>query len=189
MAWYMSGNWIVWFAPNQTIPFGCKNTVYCTFCNKPGYNQIKVGQSQRELKQRCLEDKTSVRTYTKRVVGEHFNEPGHSIYNREVAAIEFLFDRGWTIIEKRESMWIEAEYKGLTKKQCIYLRGLSLKYRTLNIISICASIYLSPDAVIVSITNIVLPNYRYFSPSQQSFCSWNLFSNSSLIFCSDIFTT
>ena len=42
--------------------------------------------------------------------------------------------------------------------------------------------YLSPDDVIVIITKyIVLPNYGYFLPSQQSFCSWNLFWNSSPI--------
>ena len=54
------------------------------------------------------------------MVGQHFNEPGHSIYNMEVAAIEKVFDRGKKIIEKRECMWIEnleAEYKGLNKKQ------------------------------------------------------------------------
>ena len=46
-------------------------------------------------------------------------QPGHSIYNMEVAAIEKVFDRGRKIIEKRESIWIEnlkAEYKGLNKK-------------------------------------------------------------------------
>jgi hypothetical protein len=48
------------------------------------------------------------------------DEPGYSIYNMEVAAIEKVFDRGKKIIEKIESMWmenLEAEYKGLNKKQ------------------------------------------------------------------------
>ena len=105
---------------NASVDCNSKNTVYCIFCNKPGCNQIYVGQSQRELKQRFSEHKTSVRTHAKKVVGQHFNEPGHSIYNMEVAAIEKVFDRGKKIIEKRESMWIEnleAEYKGLNKKQ------------------------------------------------------------------------
>ena len=55
----------------------------------------------------------------KKVVGQHFNELGLSIYNMEVAAIEKVFDRGRKIIEKRESMRIEnleAEYKGLNQK-------------------------------------------------------------------------
>ena len=63
--------------------------------------------------------KTSVRTNVKKVVGQHFNEPGHSIFNMEVAALEKVFDRGKQIIEKRESMWIEileAEFKGLNQK-------------------------------------------------------------------------
>ena len=61
--------------------------------------------------------RTSVRT--KKVVGQHFNEPGHSIFNMEVAALEKVFDRGKQIIKKRESMWIEtleAEFKGLNQK-------------------------------------------------------------------------
>ena len=41
------------------------------------------------------------------MVAQHFNEPGHSIYNMEVAAIVKVFDRGRTVIEKRERMWIE----------------------------------------------------------------------------------
>ena len=34
-----------------------------------------------------------MRTHAKKVVGQHFNEPGHSIFNMEVAAIEKVFDR------------------------------------------------------------------------------------------------
>ena len=55
----------------------------------------------------------------RKAAGQHFNEPGYSIYNMEVAAIEKVFDRGRKIIEKRESMRIEnleAEYKGLNQK-------------------------------------------------------------------------
>ena len=54
------------------------------------------------------------------MVGHYFNEPGHSIYNMVVAAVEQVFYQGRKIIEKRESMWIEnleAEYRGLNKKQ------------------------------------------------------------------------
>ena len=97
-----------------------KNTVYCIFCNKAGCKKIYVGQSQRELKQRFSEHKTSVRTKAKKVVGLHFNEPGHSLHNMEIAVIEKVFDRGRPTIEKRESMWIEileAEFKGLNQKQ------------------------------------------------------------------------
>jgi hypothetical protein len=88
--------------------------------HKSGCNQIYVGQSQRELKLRFSEHKTSVRTNSKKVVGQHFNGPGHSIFNMEVAAIEKVFAQGKQTIEKRESMWIEnleAEFKGLNQKQ------------------------------------------------------------------------
>ena len=105
---------------NSSLDCNSKNTVYCIFCNKSGCNQIYVGQSQRELKTRFSEHKTSVRTNAKKVVGQHFNGPGHSISNMEVAAIEKVFERGTQIIEKRESMWIEfleAEFMGLNKQQ------------------------------------------------------------------------
>ena len=71
--------------------------------------ETKIFRTQNFSKNQC-----------KKVVGQHFNEPGHSIYNMEVAAIEKVFDSGRKIIEKRESMWIEnlvAEYKGLNQKQ------------------------------------------------------------------------
>ena len=54
------------------------------------------------------------------LIGQHFNGPGHSIFNMEVAAIEKVFAKGKQTIEKRESMWIEnleAEFKGLNQKQ------------------------------------------------------------------------
>ena len=105
---------------NASVDCTSKNIVYCILCNKSGCNQIYVGQSQRELKQRFSEHKTSVRTNSKKVVGQHFNGPGHSIFNMEVAAIEKVFSKGKQTIEKRESMWIEhleAEFKGLNQKQ------------------------------------------------------------------------
>ena len=54
------------------------------------------------------------------MVGQHFNGPGHTILNMEVAAIEKVFAKDKQTIEKRESIWIEyleAEYKGLNQKQ------------------------------------------------------------------------
>ena len=105
---------------NASIDCTSKNIVYCIFCNKSGCDQIYVGQSQRELKQRFSEHKTSVRMHAKKVIGQHFNGPGHSIFNMVVAAIEQVFSKDKRTIEKRESMWIEyleAEFKGLNQKQ------------------------------------------------------------------------
>ena len=51
---------------NASVDCNSKNTVDCIFCNKPGCNQIYVGQSQRELKQRFLEHKTLVRNHAKK---------------------------------------------------------------------------------------------------------------------------
>ena len=105
---------------NANVDCNSKNTVYCIFCNKQGCNQIYIGQSQRELKTRFSEHKTSVRTRANKVVGQHFNGPGHSLSNMEVAAIEKVFENGKKIIEKRESMWIqnlEAEFRGLNQQK------------------------------------------------------------------------
>ena len=90
------------------------------FCNKPGCGKIYVGETERELRERFSEHKTSVRTKSKKVVGLHFNGPGHSMANMEIMAIEKVFTNGTKFIEKRESMWIEkleAEFKGLNKRQ------------------------------------------------------------------------
>ena len=84
---------------NARVDCTRKNTVYCIFCNKSECNQIYVGQSQRELKQRFSEHKTSVRTNSKKVVGQHCNGPGHTIFNMEVAAIEQVFAKGKQTIE------------------------------------------------------------------------------------------
>ena len=97
-----------------------KNYVYCIFCNKQGRKQIYVGQSQRELKTRFSEHKTSVQTRTNKVVGQHLNGPGHSLNNLEVAAIEKVFEKGKNITEKRESMWIEnleVEFRGINQQK------------------------------------------------------------------------
>ena len=105
---------------NTNVDCNSKNTVYCIFCNKEGCKKIYIGQSQREVKTRFSEHKTSVRTRANNVVGQYFNGPGHSISNMEVAAIEKVFEKGKNIIEKRESMWIqnlEAELRGLNHKK------------------------------------------------------------------------
>ena len=88
---------------NANVDCNSKNYVYCIFCNKQGYKQIYVGQSQRELKTRFSEHKTSVQTRTNKVVGQHLNGPGHSLNNLEVAAIEKVFEKG-KISLKREKV-------------------------------------------------------------------------------------
>ena len=80
----------------------------------------KYGQTQRTLKERFSEHKTSVRTHTKNSIGEHFNLPGHSVTNMKILALEKVKQQGTQIIEKRESFWInqlEAEFKGLNRKK------------------------------------------------------------------------
>lgn len=108
------------FKINSALDCTSKNAVYCLFCNKPGCSKIYVGQTQRELRERFSEHKTSVRTKSKKVVGQHFSGPGHTLANMEIMAIEKVFTKGTKFIEKRESMWIEkleAEFKGLNKMQ------------------------------------------------------------------------
>ena len=60
------------FSKNQVIlnsPMNCltKNVVYCIQCSK--CQQIYIGQTSRELKERFSEHKTSVRTFQKMLLG------------------------------------------------------------------------------------------------------------------------
>ena len=105
---------------NSSLDCNSTNVVYCIICNKPGCNKIYIGQSQRELKTRFNEHKASVRKKSPNVIGQHFSSTGHSLDNVQITAIEKVFTKGRTYIEKRESMWIErleAEFKGLNIKQ------------------------------------------------------------------------
>ena len=105
---------------NSTIDCTTTNVVYCVFCNKNNCKQLYIGQTQRQLKTRFGEHKTSVRTKAKNVIGEHFVGPGHSLANMEIAAIEKVRNNKQSFIEKRESLWIkkfEAEHLGLNNRK------------------------------------------------------------------------
>ena len=96
------------------------NVVYALLCNKENCRQLYIGKTDRKLKERLSEHKTSVRTEAKNVIGQHFCGPGHSLANVEITAVEKVFSRDKRIILKRESMWIskfEAEYKGLNDRK------------------------------------------------------------------------
>ena len=89
-------------------------------CTQENCKQIYVGQTQRQLKERFEEHKTSVRKKSNNAVGDHFNGPGHTLANMNILAIEKVFTPGQAIIEKRESMWIsklEAEFRGLNRQK------------------------------------------------------------------------
>ena len=105
---------------NSTIDCTSSNLVYCIFCNKPNCKQLYIGQTQRQLKVRFGEHKTSVRTKARNVIGEHFVGPGHSQANMEITGLEKVRTVGESIIEKRESLWIkkfEAEHLGLDDRK------------------------------------------------------------------------
>ena len=105
---------------NSTLSCASTNVVYCLSCSKENCQQIYIGQTKRQLKERFGEHKTSVRTKSKCAVSEHFNGPGHALHNMQIMAIEKVFTPGQTILEKRESLWInklEAEHLGLNRKK------------------------------------------------------------------------
>ena len=66
---------------NSTLSCASTNVVYCLLCSKDNCQQIYVGQTKRQLKERFSEHKTSVRTNSKCTVAEHFNGPGHSLHD------------------------------------------------------------------------------------------------------------
>ena len=92
---------------NHQLDCNSENVIYCLICNKQGCGKIYIGQTQRELKLRFSDHKTSVRTKQNNVIGHHFNLPGHTLDNMMVTGIEKVYTSGRRIIEKRESMWIE----------------------------------------------------------------------------------
>ena len=111
------------FSKNEVTlnaPMNClsTNVIYCINCKK--CQQIYIGQTSRQLKDRFSEHKTSVRTSQKNAIGDHFNGPGHSLSHMTIFAIEKVFNHGQQILEKRESLIIrnlEAEFKGLNRKK------------------------------------------------------------------------
>ena len=105
---------------NSTLSCASTNVVYCLLCGKDNCQQIYIGQTKRQLKERFGEHKTSVRANSKCAVSEHFNGPGHSLHDMQIMAIEKVFTPDQKILEKRESLWInklEAEYYGLNRKK------------------------------------------------------------------------
>ena len=105
---------------NSTLCCTSTNVVYCLQCTKDNCKQIYVGQTQRQLKERFGEHKTSVRKKSNNAIGDHFNGPGHSLANMNILALEKVFTPGQAMIEKRESLWInklEAEFRGLNRQK------------------------------------------------------------------------
>ena len=91
---------------NSSLDCDNLNVIYFLFCDKENCKQIYIGQTQRKLKERLSEHKTSVKHNEKNVVGQHFNGPGHSLEHLKFTATEKVFHRGQDINLKRESMWI-----------------------------------------------------------------------------------
>ena len=105
---------------NAALDCNSTNVVYGLFCNKENCRQLYIGQTQRQLKTRLAEHKTSIRTKSNKIVGQHVNGPGHSLENVNITAIERVFNRSQEIILKRESLWInlfETEYQGLNLRK------------------------------------------------------------------------
>ena len=84
---------------NSKLTCSSKNIVYCLQCNKDNCKQIYVGHTQRALKERFGEHKTSVRKKSNNAVGDHFNGLGHSIANMNVLALEKVYTTGQSMIE------------------------------------------------------------------------------------------
>ena len=101
---------------NSALSCASTNVVYCLLCLKENCQQIYIGQTKRQVKERFGEHKTSVRSNSKCAVAEHFD--GHLLHDMQILALEKVFTPG--ILEKRESLYInmlEAEYSGLNRKQ------------------------------------------------------------------------
>ena len=78
---------------NSPLNCSSSNVVYCLQCDKNNCLQIYIGKTERTLKERFGEHKTSVRTHAKNAVGDHVNRSGHSVANMKILAIEKVRNR------------------------------------------------------------------------------------------------
>ena len=105
---------------NSALSCNSTNVVYGLFCNKQNCKKLYIGQTKRPIRERLSEYKTSVRTKNKNVIGTHFNGPGHSLDNMEYTAVEKVYTKSESVLNKRESFWIrefEAEHQGLNDRK------------------------------------------------------------------------
>ena len=91
---------------NSTVTCTSTNVVYCLLCSKENSKQLYVGQTQRQLKERFGEHKTSIRTKSNNTIGEYFNCPRHYLADINILAILKVYSKDQRINEKRKSLWI-----------------------------------------------------------------------------------
>ena len=78
-----------------------------------------IGKTERTLCERIREHLGYVRNkQIHQTTGDHFNQPGHRLHHLKVAVLERVFKPGRTLIEIRESLYIqtfETETHGINK--------------------------------------------------------------------------
>ena len=82
-----------------------RNIIYIIMCTKCKVQYI--GETDRTLRDRISEHKGYVRTKKlNQATGAQFNQPGHSVTDMSVMAIEKIFDRGTPFRKEMEKEYI-----------------------------------------------------------------------------------
>lgn len=91
------------FTHKSAINCNTTNVIYLITCNKCGLQYI--GETGRKLKRRISEHILSIKKKTDTAVAQHFNNPGHTLSNFTVTAIEKL-NHGEGYRRNKENFWI-----------------------------------------------------------------------------------
>ena len=94
---------IIYNPANSTLNCTSTNVVYCLLWSKENCQQIYIGQTKRQLKERFGEHKTSVQSKSRCTVSEHFNGPGHSLHNIQILALAKVLTPDSRILENEKA--------------------------------------------------------------------------------------
>ena len=92
---------------NQRLNFKSYNVVYALRCKKEKCGKTYIGETKRYLKSR-LDDHRGyiVNTLTSTATGEHFTQPGHSLADLQVTALERVKKNNTLYRKEREEYFI-----------------------------------------------------------------------------------
>ena len=90
---------------NQTLNCKSYNVVYAVICKKESCRQVYIGETKRFLKSR-LDDHRGYINHGVEATGQHFTQPGHSLSDISITAIEQVKRKDTLYRKEREEYFI-----------------------------------------------------------------------------------
>ena len=103
---------------NQTLNCKSYNVVYAVVCKKENCRQVYIGETKRFLKSR-LDDHRGYINHGVEATGQHFTQPGHSLSDISITAIEQVKRKDTLYRKEREEYFIRkfnTFHEGMNKK-------------------------------------------------------------------------